>query len=114
MANTGAWDSDEVIQVYAHVRVASVTQPVQQLVVFSRVSVDRGASVRVSFKVPAAALAFTGRGGGFVVEPGSVDVYVGGSSSSLPVAGVTIVLGEGAQPALRNGRFGFDVTLQTL
>ncbi len=79
IANTGDRPGTDVVQLYARDRVASVTRPVAQLLAYQRVSLEPGESVSVSFAVPAARLAFTGREGRRIVEPGSIDLWVGPS-----------------------------------
>ncbi|KAF2414229.1 glycosyl hydrolase [Microbacterium sp. B35-04] len=79
IANTGDRPGTDVVQLYARDRVASVTRPVAQLLAYQRVSLEPGESVSVSFAVPAARLAFTGRDGRRIVEPGAIDLWVGPS-----------------------------------
>ncbi|WP_062317354.1 glycoside hydrolase family 3 N-terminal domain-containing protein [Demequina maris] len=75
--NTGDRDGDEVVQVYAHQRRASLTRPVAQLVGFARVPLAAGESRRVTLDIPAARLAFSGRDLVRAVEPGEVELWVG-------------------------------------
>ncbi|MEZ7123970.1 glycoside hydrolase family 3 N-terminal domain-containing protein [Nonomuraea sp. AD125B] len=70
--NAGDRRGAEVVQLYAADRVASVTRPVAQLVGYARVELDPGERARIGFEVPARLLAFTGRDGRRVVEPGAV------------------------------------------
>ena len=51
LRNAGARDGDEVVQLYLHDPVASVTRPVQQLRGFARVALAAGAAARVAFRV---------------------------------------------------------------
>ncbi|WP_434533086.1 glycoside hydrolase family 3 N-terminal domain-containing protein [Curtobacterium caseinilyticum] len=80
--NTGARDGAEVVQLYGHVRHASVTRPVAQLLGYARVEVGAGESVRVRFDVPAQRFAFTDRAMRKVVEPGDVEVWVASDASA--------------------------------
>ncbi|WP_062517021.1 glycoside hydrolase family 3 N-terminal domain-containing protein [Demequina gelatinilytica] len=77
VANTGDLAGDEVVQVYAHQRRGSVTRPVAQLIGFARVPLPPGGSRRVTFEIPAARLAFSGRDLVRAVEPGEVELWVG-------------------------------------
>ncbi|MFJ6651353.1 glycoside hydrolase family 3 N-terminal domain-containing protein [Microbacterium sp. NPDC091313] len=77
--NTGEVTADDVVQLYAHDVVASLTRPVAQLLAYQRVSLHPGEAVRVRFAVPSTRLAFTGRDGRRIVEPGRIDMWVGGS-----------------------------------
>ncbi|WP_439592054.1 beta-glucosidase [Microbacterium sp.] len=83
--NTGARAGTDVVQLYAHDVVGSVTRPVAQLVAYQRVALEPGEEVTVAFDVPAARLAFTGRDGSRIVEPGEVRLWVGGSCADREV-----------------------------
>ncbi|MFI7638352.1 beta-glucosidase [Nonomuraea sp. NPDC049400] len=74
--NTGERAGAEVVQVYASDKVASVTRPVAQLVGYARVELAPGESAKVGFDVPTRLLAFTGRDGRRVVEPGEIGLSV--------------------------------------
>ncbi|MEU4226403.1 glycoside hydrolase family 3 N-terminal domain-containing protein [Nonomuraea sp. NPDC026600] len=74
--NAGDRAGAEIVQVYASDEVASVTRPVAQLVGYARVELDPGERASVGFEVPTRLLAFTGRDGRRVVEPGEVTVTV--------------------------------------
>ncbi len=77
--NTGTVAATDVVQLYAHDEVASVTRPVAQLVDFRRVALAPGAEETVEFDVPIDRLAFTGLDGVKRVEPGSIRLWVGGA-----------------------------------
>lgn len=79
VSNVGERAGTDVVQLYARDLFASVTRPVAQLLAYERVSLDPGDSATVTFSVPASRLAFTGRGGRRIVEPGAVDLWVGPS-----------------------------------
>ncbi|MBF4561319.1 glycoside hydrolase family 3 C-terminal domain-containing protein [Microbacterium sp. VKM Ac-2870] len=79
VTNTGHRAGTDVVQLYAHDVHASVVRPVAQLLGYARVSLEPGASARVRFDVPSARLAFTGREGARIVEPGRIDLWVGAS-----------------------------------
>lgn len=75
--NTGDRDGIDVVQLYAHDEVASVTRPVAQLIGFQRTALAAGADGRVTFDVPVDRLAFTGLDGTRRVEPGRFRLWVG-------------------------------------
>jgi beta-glucosidase len=77
VTNTGDRAGADVVQLYARDVFASVTRPVAQLVAFARVELEPGTSATVRFDVPTARLAFTGRAGERIVEPGTVELWVG-------------------------------------
>ena len=82
VANTGARAGDEVVQLYIHDPVASISQPVRRLRGFERVTLAPGASRTVSFTLDRSDFGFYDNDGDFVVEPGAIDVYAGNSSSA--------------------------------
>ncbi|MCC2307860.1 glycoside hydrolase family 3 N-terminal domain-containing protein [Cellulomonas chengniuliangii] len=88
VTNTGAVAGSETVQLYGHDVVASVARPVVQLLGYTRVPLEPGASARVTFTVPATRFAFTGRKMDKIVEPGDVEVWVGShaTASSADVA----------------------------
>ncbi|AXX29353.1 glycoside hydrolase family 3 C-terminal domain-containing protein [Actinosynnema pretiosum subsp. pretiosum] len=87
--NTGGVDGSDVVQLYLHDPVASVTRPVVRLVGFAKVDLVAGAAARVVLAVPADVAAFTGLDGRVVVEPGEIRLRV--SRSSADVHGELVV-----------------------
>lgn len=75
--NTGERAGTDLVQLYARDVFASVTRPVAQLLGYARVALEPGEEAEVRFEVPAARLAFTGREGVRIVEPGRVELWVG-------------------------------------
>jgi len=80
--NTGDRAGDEVVQLYIHRLVASVTRPVKELKGFQRVSLKPGESRRAEFSLGPRELGFYDRAMRFAVEPGEIRVMVGASSES--------------------------------
>src|SRR5215211_71108 len=80
--NTGARVGDEVVQLYIHDPVASISQPVRRLRGFERVTLNPGQSRTISFKLDRSDFGFYDSRGRFVVEPGEIAVYAGNSSSN--------------------------------
>ncbi|GAA5191873.1 glycoside hydrolase family 3 N-terminal domain-containing protein [Rugosimonospora acidiphila] len=80
VTNTGSVAGDDVVQLYGHDLVGSVTRPVAQLLGYRRVHLAPGRSVTVRFTVPTARLAFSDRTYTRVVEPGEVELWVGTSA----------------------------------
>ena len=77
--NEGDRAGADVVQLYGRDLVASVTRPVAQLLGYQRLELAPGQSARVELAVPPARLAFTGRDGRKVVEPGEWELWVGSS-----------------------------------
>jgi beta-glucosidase len=78
--NAGARAIEEVVQLYVHDRVASVTRPVQELKGFEKVSLAPGESKVVTFTLRRADLGFVGRDDRWTVEPGAFDLWVAPSA----------------------------------
>ena len=80
LTNTGAREGAEVVQLYVHDEVASVTRPVRALAGFRRVSLKPGEARTVDFQLTPKELGLYNQSMKFVVEPGKFRVFVGGSS----------------------------------
>jgi beta-glucosidase len=80
VTNTGKRAADEVVQLYIHERVASVTRPVQELKGFRRVHLKAGESKRLELPLGPDELSLVDERMRRVVEPGVFDLMVGGSS----------------------------------
>jgi beta-glucosidase len=80
VTNTGTVEGDEVVQLYIHDPVATISQPVRRLRGFERVTLGPGASRVVTFTLDRSDFGFYDDRGRLVVEPGQIDVYVGSSS----------------------------------
>ncbi|MFY1638198.1 glycoside hydrolase family 3 N-terminal domain-containing protein [Solwaraspora sp. WMMB335] len=93
VTNTGPVAGDEVVQLYGHDLVASVTRPVAQLLGYRRVRLEPGETATVELTVPTTRLAFSDRTLTRVVEPGDVEVWVGTSAQRL-AQGRTALVGQ--------------------
>jgi beta-glucosidase len=82
VSNTGGRRGDEVVQLYIHDPVASITQPVRRLRGFERVRLARGETKTVTFTLDKSDFGFWAGDGEYVVEPGRIDVYAGNSSKA--------------------------------
>lgn len=85
--NIGQRAGDEVVQLYLRDPVASVTRPVRELRGFARVRLAAGEGVRLTFRVSADLVAFTGPEGTRIVEPGRIEVQIGASSEDIRLRG---------------------------
>lgn len=94
IANVGARAGDEVVQLYVNDIVASVTRPVKELKGFKRLSLEAGASAQVTFELRASRLAFYDRDMTLVVEPGRIEVMIGGSCDDIRLTGYFEIAGE--------------------
>lgn len=81
----------EVAQLYLHNTVASVSQPVRELKGFHRLFLQPGETQHVEFKLHFDDLAFYNAEVKRVVEPGTFDVFVGGSSKAEKAGSFTVL-----------------------
>ena len=83
VTNKGAFDGKEVVQLYVHDKVASVTRPQKELKNFSKILIKKGETKTVKFNLKAQELAFYDLDYKKIIEPGEFDLWVGGSSEDL-------------------------------
>jgi beta-glucosidase len=95
VANTGAREGDEVVQLYIRRPVASVTQPVLELRRFKRVSLKPGERRTLDFTLTPQDFAFWNLQMKDVNEPGPVVISTGSSSVQLKTADLTITPAQG-------------------
>jgi beta-glucosidase len=81
VVNAGSRPGDEVVQLYVHDRIASVTRPVKLLRGFTRLTLAPRERRTARFTLGSDDLSFLDREKRRVVEPGVFDVTVGGSSA---------------------------------
>ncbi|MEV5908021.1 glycoside hydrolase family 3 N-terminal domain-containing protein [Streptomyces chartreusis] len=81
--NTGARAGADVVQLYLHDPVASVTRPDVRLIGYQRVNLEPGESRRVTFHFHTDLSSFTDRSGRRVVEPGVLELRLGASSADV-------------------------------
>jgi len=90
--NTGGRAGAHVVQLYSTGPIAQVARPVRQLLGFAKVHLEPGQRATVSFDVHTDRFAFAGldcRPGpsadaGLIVEPGTITLAAGHSSTDLP------------------------------
>ncbi|MBL7496351.1 glycoside hydrolase family 3 C-terminal domain-containing protein [Frankia sp. CNm7] len=99
--NSGDRAGDEVVQLYFSDQATGVTRPAQELVGFLRLGLAPGAAAAVAFTVAMSQLGYIGLDGRFVLEPGPVQVLVGGSSDDIRLRGAFEVVGD---PVVLEGR----------
>src|SRR5581483_10494225 len=91
---------DEVVQLYAHDPVASVSRPIEELRGFRRISLAPGEAKRVSFTLTPAQMAIWDAGR-WKIEPGEIGLMVGSSSADIRARGSVEIAsgGFGTEPA---------------
>ncbi|MFI8088057.1 glycoside hydrolase family 3 N-terminal domain-containing protein [Streptomyces sp. NPDC086080] len=79
--NTGARAGTEVVQLYLHDPVASVTRPDVRLIGYRRLDLAPGEAARVTFRFHTDLSAFTDRSGRRIIEPGALELRLAASSA---------------------------------
>ena len=82
VCNHGDREAEEVVQLYTRDLVASITRPVKELKGFRRIRLAPGERQTIEFELHTDELAFYGRDGRRVVEPGLFHAWIGGSSDA--------------------------------
>lgn len=81
ITNTGNYDGNEVVQLYVHDKVGSVTRPVKELKGFEKIFLKKGESKTVSFTLSVEDLKFYNSEMKFTVEPGEFEIAIAGTSN---------------------------------
>lgn len=81
ITNSGKTDGDEIVQMYVHDLVSSVTVPVKELKGFKRVSLKAGESKTVTIDITPEALSLWDLSMKYTIEAGDFEILVGSSSA---------------------------------
>lgn len=85
--NTGKVKGDEVVQLYLHDVVGSVSRPLKELKGFKRITLDPGQKKTVEFELMPEDLSMFDKNMSWIVEPGSFEVMLGSSSADIRLQG---------------------------
>ena len=88
LTNTGNKDGKEVVQLYIHQLVGSITRPLKELKGFQKVFLKAGESKEVSFNITPADLKFYNSDLRYDWEAGDFEIMIGGNSRDLKVGKV--------------------------
>ena len=102
--NAGERAGTDLVQLYARDVHGSITRPVAQLLGYHRVTLEPGEEAVVRFEVPTARLAFTGLRRERIVEPGRVDLWVGGSCADKQTETGIVITGAVHRVSVADGR----------
>ncbi|KAA5821850.1 glycosyl hydrolase [Algibacter amylolyticus] len=80
ITNTGDYDGHEIVQLYIHDKVGSLTRPVKELKGFKKVFIKKGESKTVNFDLTVEDLKYYTADMSFNVEPGEFQIAIKGSS----------------------------------
>jgi beta-glucosidase len=87
ITNTGTRACEELVQLYIHDRVASITRPVRELKAFRKVALVPGETQSVRFTLTREQLQFIGSDLQPTVEPGDFDLWIAPSAQAEGVTG---------------------------
>jgi beta-glucosidase len=87
ITNRGSRAAEEVVQLYTHQEVASITQPVRRLRAFRKIALAPGQSETVRFALRSADLSFYGEDARLRTEPGIIRAWIAPSAESDGVSG---------------------------
>ena len=79
ITNSGNYDGHEIVQLYIHDKVGSITRPVKELKGFSKIFIKKGENKTVNFQLTCKDFKFF-NGKDFIFEPGEFEVAIAGSS----------------------------------
>jgi len=92
LANTSATDAEEVAQVYINRPSSQIERPVKELKAFQRVVLKAGGQKRVTIPIRKADLCHWDESSqSWMLEPGHLNIQVGGSSDNLPLHAETMI-----------------------
>ena len=86
VTNNGAYDGEEVVQLYIRDMTASIIRPVKELKDFQKILLKKGESKTLTFELGNEKLSFYDAAGNVVLEPGKFKVFVGGNSRDVQEA----------------------------
>ena len=86
VTNKGTRDGEEVVQLYVHDVVGSVTRPVKELKGFKKILIKAGETKSMNFTLHASDLSFYKSDLSFGFEPGKFEVFVGTNSRDVKKA----------------------------
>ena len=89
--NIGKLAGDEIVQMYIHDKISSVTRSVKDLKGFKRISLKPGETKKVTFNIKPELLAFYNIDMKYVVEPGEFEIMIGNSSRDEDLQKVILI-----------------------
>jgi len=80
VTNSGDYNGEEVVQLYLHDKVRSITPPMKELKGFKKIFLEKGASQTVTFEITTEDLKFYNNEEEFIFEPGEFEIAIKGTS----------------------------------
>lgn len=91
ITNTGAYDGEEIVQLYIRDITGSVVRPVKELKGFKKIFLKKGEQRKITFTLKADDLRFYNDKLEYVYEPGFFRIFIGGSSRDVVEAGFELI-----------------------
>ncbi len=82
ITNTGKYKGDEIVQLYIHDKVSSMTRPVMELKDFARITLSPGETKKVNFVLVPEKFQFHDKSMNRIIEPGDFEIMIGTSSAN--------------------------------
>lgn len=101
LTNCGSNAGDEVAQFYIRDVIASFPRPVKELKGYMRLFLEPGETRRITFNLPVDQLAFYDADLNLILEPGKIEVMLGGSSDDIRLHGEFDIIGPKIIPVER-------------
>ncbi len=102
VANTGAMDAEEVVQLYA-ARTDIEKAPIRTLVGFERIYIRKGETKKITFTLDDRSLSTVNAAGARAVVPGTVNLWVGGGQP-VQRAGLQAASGKDARLLIKKSK----------
>ncbi len=78
--NAGNYDGEEIVQLYIHDKVGSVTRPIKELKAFEKVPLKKGETKTVTFTITEETISMYDINMNWTTEPGDFDLWLASSS----------------------------------
>jgi beta-glucosidase-like glycosyl hydrolase len=112
VTNTGDRAGEEVVQVYGRDMIGRTARRGRVLVAFKRIALAPGVVAKITVDVPTSMFALWDTESGWVVEPGLIRFYIGGSSASTPLQARVTLTGTDYFPGTDRALFS-TVSVET-
>jgi len=89
--NIGEITGDEIIQLYLSKSVPNLSLPIRELQGFKRITLEKGEITTVSFTLTTKNLFHVNNDGARIIEPGIIQLSIGGCQPGFGDDGVSIV-----------------------
>ncbi len=90
VTNTGDQDGEEIVQLYVRDLVGDVTRPVKELKGFTKIRVNKGEAVTVTFSIYPADLSYYHQDMSYGYDPGDFELFIGTNSRDTKKAAFSV------------------------